>query len=297
MRPVIAVLLAIATATLYALSTSVQAIEARRTSRTTALRASLLARLARRPLWLAGAAAGVVAWPMQAAALAVGSVALVQPALGFGLVVLLLLGVLVLGEHVGRRELAGVSAIVAAVAVLAWAAPSETGTFTSGGTWAVGIVAVLLAPAPYVLRAARLSGGLPTSIAAGLGWAWVGLVTSLVDVSLADRRWLAAVGWAVLVGLLSFGTLIAEMTSLQSWPATRAVPIAFGLEMLVPAMLAPGLTHAAPPHPVAFGLGLAVAFAGAVLLGGSRAVATAASAPPRPAPLGEASEPSYSRAE
>src|SRR5581483_3113732 len=98
--------------------------------------------------------------------------------------------------------------------------------------------------------------------------------------SLADRRWLAAVGWAVLVGLLSFGTLLAEMTALQTWPATRAVPIAFGLEMLVPAMLAPALTHASPPHPVAFGVALGVASAGAVLLGGSRAVARAAVAPP-----------------
>lgn len=279
MRAVFAVLLAVATATLYALSTSVQALEARRTPSSTALRASLLTRLARRPLWLAGTAAGAVAWPMQAAALAVGSVALVQPALGAGLIVLLGLGTFVLGESVGRRELAGVFAIVVAVGVLGWAAPSETGAFSSGGTWVVGICAVVLAPAPFVLRLARLFGGLPTSIVAGLGWAWVGLVTSLVDVSLADRRWLVAVGWALVVGVLSLGALLAEMTALQTWPATRAVPIAFGLEMLVPALLAPALTHARPPHPVAFGLALAVASTGAVLLGGSRAVARAAVAP------------------
>ncbi|HZP72546.1 MAG TPA: hypothetical protein VFA97_04110 [Gaiellaceae bacterium] len=279
MRTVFAILLAFATATLYALSTSVQALEARRTPTSTALRASLLARLARRRLWLAGTAAGAIAWPMQAGALAVGSVALVQPALGAGLVVLLVLGTVVLGESVGFRELAGVAAVVAAVAVLAWAAPAETGAFTSGGTWAVGVVAVVLAPAPYVLRAARLSGGLATSIVAGVGWAWVGLVTSLVDVSLADRRWLAAVAWAIAVGGLSFGALLVEMTALQTWPATRAVPIAFGLEMLLPAVLAPALAHDRPPHAVAFGVALLVACGGALLLGGSRAVARAAAAP------------------
>ena len=92
-------------------------------------------------------------------------------------------------------------AIVGAVAVLGWAAPAETGAFTSGGTWVVGGVALVLAPAPYLLRAARLSGGLPTSIVAGLAWAWVGLVTSLVDISLADHRWLVAAAWGVAVGV------------------------------------------------------------------------------------------------
>lgn len=275
MRAALAVLLAALTAALYALSTSVQALEARRTPRSSALRVSLLARLVQRPLWLAGTAAGAVAWPLQAAALAVGSVALVQPALGAGLVVLLVLGAFVLGESVGLRELAGVAAIVAAVAVLAWAAPAETGAFTSAGTWAVGVVAVLLGPAPYVLRAAGLSGGLPTSLVAGVGWAWVGLVTSLVDVAVADRRWLVAFAWAIAVGGISFGAVLSEMTALQTWPATRAVPIAFGLEMLLPAALAPALTHDTPPHAAAFGLALAVACGGAVLLGGSRAVARA----------------------
>src|SRR3954468_5259904 len=104
MRSALAVLLAFATATLYALATSLQALEARRTPRSTALRASLIVRLARRPLWLAGTAAGVLAWPMQAAALALGSVALVQPAQGFGLVVLLVLRVVCLPGTVGATR-------------------------------------------------------------------------------------------------------------------------------------------------------------------------------------------------
>jgi hypothetical protein len=86
---------------------------------------------------------------------------------------------------------------------------------------------------------------------------------------------------------MSFGTLLAEMTSLQSWPATRAVPIAFGLEMILPAALAPALTHAAPPHPIAFTLGLGIASLAVVLLGTSRAVARAAAAPQGAAPLTE----------
>jgi drug/metabolite transporter (DMT)-like permease len=275
-KAALAVLLAIVTSALYAFATSVQALEARVTPRETALRASLLARLVRRRVWLAGTAAGLVAWPVQAAALSLGSVALVQPALGFGLVVLLLLGVGFLGEHVGPREVAGVALVIGAVAILGFAAPAETGEFTSVGRWVVGIGAAVIAPAPYLLRRLGLDGGLATSLAAGLGWAWVGLATSLVDVSLADRRWLVAVGWAAAVGVMSFGALLAEMTSLQTWPATRAIPVSFGIEMLLPAILAPALTRGSPPHPVAFAVALGVACVAAVLLGSSPAVAKAA---------------------
>lgn len=272
----LSVLLAALAASLYSLSTSLQALEARRTPHETALRASLIARLARRPLWLGGTAAGVLAWPLQAVALALGSVALVQPSLGLGLVVLLVLGVGVLHERIGAREIAGVLAIAAAVGVLGSAAPKETGAFTTGGTWAIGLALLVVAPAPYALRAFGRVGGLPTSLAAGLGWAWVGLGTSLLDLQVAERRWLAALAWGVGVGVASWGALLGEMTSLQRWPATRAIPIAFGIEMLVPAAVAPALTRASPPHPVLFGAALGVAAAGAVLLGGSRAVARAA---------------------
>ncbi|HVC85847.1 MAG TPA: hypothetical protein VNC40_00325 [Gaiellaceae bacterium] len=276
MRALLAVCLATVTASFYALATSLQALEARRAPEHEALRASLIARLLRRPLWLAGTAAGLAAWPLQAVALSLGSVALVQPALGFGLVVLLVLGVSVLHETVGVREVAGAVLITSAVAILGWAAPSETGSFTTAGTWAVGLTLVVVAPAPYLLRFARRAGGLPTSVAAGLGWAWVGLGTSLLDVAVAERHIVVAVAWGAGIAVASWGALLDEMTSLQTWAATRAIPIAFGLEMLVPAAVSPFLTHRQPPHPVPFALALALACVGAGVLGSSRAVARAA---------------------
>jgi hypothetical protein len=72
------------------------------------------------------------------------------------------------------------------------------------------------------------------------------------------------------------------MTALQTWPATRAIPIAFAFEMLLPAALLPALTRAAPPHPIAFVGALVLAGAAAVLLGGSKAVAQAAAPPAEP---------------
>lgn len=275
MSAVFAVLLAMGASSLYALSSSAQALEARRTPPSTALRLSLIARLVRRPVWLAGTAAGLAAWLLQAGALALGSVGLVQPSLGFGLVVLLVLAAALLHESFGRRELGGVLAIAAAIALLGWAAPHETGRYSASGGAVVLAGAVAFAAAPVLLRQLGLASGLPTSLAAGLGWAWLGLATSLVDDALADRHYLDALLWGVAVAATSWAALLAEMTSLQTWPATRAVPIAFGLEMIVPAVLDPILAQAAPPHPFAFGAALVIAGGGAFVLGTSPVVARA----------------------
>jgi hypothetical protein len=271
-RAFIAILLAAATSSLYALSTALQALEAREAPGEHALRASLLGRLARRRVWLLGGALGIAGWALQAVALSLASIALVQPALGLGLVVLLVLGKVMLGEAVGTREIAGVAAIGAAVAVLGWSAPAETGSFTTGGTWAVGLTLPLVAVAPFAMRATGRAGGLATSVCAGLGWAWVGLGTALADGAAADRRFVGAVVWAAGVLVASWSALLAEMTSLLAWPATRAIPIAFGLEMVTPAALAPLLTRHTPPHVLPFAAALVAAGAGAALLGSSRSV-------------------------
>ena len=277
MRALIAVGLATVGSSLYALSAALQALEARDAPPESALRASLLAGLVRRRVWLIGGLVGIVGWALQAAALALASVSLVQPALGLGLVVLLLLGARMLGERVGAREVGGGVAIAGAVAVLGWAAPSETGSFTPAGTWAVGVALIVVAALPYVLRAVGHAGGLPTSVAAGLGWAWLGLGTALVDASLADRRFIVSLAWGLGVVIAGWSALLSEQTALQTWPATRSIPISFGLEMAAPAAVAPFLTHHGfgPLHGAPFLLALAVACGGAAVLGSSRSVARA----------------------
>lgn len=272
----IAVVLGGVTSSLYALSTSLQALEARRSSAGTALRASLLSGLVRRPLWVAGTAAGLLAWPIQALALSLASVAVVQPALGLGLVVLLVLGVRLLHERIGPAEVGGALALAVAIAALGWSAPPESASFTRGGQVAIAALLVLAAAGPYALRLARRAGGLPTSVTAGLAWAAVGLATVLIDSSLAGRHWLAALAWGTGVAAAGWSGLLSEMTALQTWPATRAIPVVFGLEMAVPAALAPFLTLARPAHLLTFVAALALAVAGAAALGSARAVAHAA---------------------
>jgi hypothetical protein len=279
-RQLAAVFLALLTSLLYAAASALQALEARRVPTSSALRASLLATLARRRLWIAGGVASILGWVCEAGALALASVELVQPALGLGLIALLALGVRFLHERVGVIEVVGAAAIAGAVAVLAWAAPTGSTTFTAGGTWAVGIALVLTAAAPLVLRAAGSPGGLGTSVAAGLGWACVGLATALLVDAIREHRWLVFAVWSVAVVVASAAALLAEMTALQFWAATRAVPLVFALEMGVPAAAAPLVAHADPRHPAVFGIALAVACAGAVAVGRSRTVAVQLGAQP-----------------
>ena len=276
MRVFVAILLGGLTSTLYALSTTLQALEARQAPAETALRASLLMRLVRRPLWLLGTAAGLIAWPIQAIALSLASIAIVQPALGLGLIVLLILGARLLHERVGAREIVGAAAITGSIAVLGWAAPPETGAFTRTGEIVVIALIAVAAGAPYLLRAVGRADGLPTSIAAGIGWAAVGLATALIDDSIAGRDVVPLLLWGAGAAAAGWSGLLSEMSALQKWPATRSIPVVFAIEMALPAALAPIITKTGPSHSAAFVAALVVAVGGAVLLGSSRVVAAAA---------------------
>ena len=96
-RPVMAsivlgVVAACTASVMYNLGVALQALEARVMPAAQGLRPSLIGDLAHRPRWLAGTALGVVGWPLQAAALLLAPLTVVQPALAFGLVLLLVLG-------------------------------------------------------------------------------------------------------------------------------------------------------------------------------------------------------------
>jgi drug/metabolite transporter (DMT)-like permease len=276
-RSVAAILLAAAAASFYAFSTMLQALEARRAPIESALRSSLLISLFQKRAWLLGSAVGAVGWALQAGALTFASIALVQPALGLGLVVLLVFSNRLLAKKVGRREIGGALTVVAGVAVLGWAAPSGIDHFTANGRSGVAVVGGFVVVAPRVLRHAGLTRGLVMSIVAGLGWAWVGVATALVDRALAHGHWVDAALWGGGAGLVSWSSLLIGMSALQVWSATRSWPITFALEIATPAAFAPVLTHGGvgPAHGVPFGLALFVTCAGALVLGSSRSVARA----------------------
>src|SRR5207253_492631 len=120
-------------------------------------------------------------WALQAVALGLAPLTVVQPALAAGLVFLLAIGVWAMGERVGRTEVAAVLAIAAGVAGLGWAAPAHSTDHASSGALAL-VFAVFAAVAlvPYALaRRARRAEPL-LAAGAGVAFAFAGLAMKFV---------------------------------------------------------------------------------------------------------------------
>ena len=271
--------LALGAASCYETGYALQALEARRAPARHALRPALLAYLLRRPLWVGATLLSLAGWPLQILALAHAPLTLVQPTLALGLLLLLALGIRVLGEPVGRRELAAVLVIIAAVGLIAWAAPTEPGEVPRDA----GLVAVLAALAavtitPYVVLAARRRS--PTVllvVGAGAADGLAAFVAKLIAEDASAGIWGAAAAWAALVGTVVALGVISESTALQRAAATRVAPAVLVMQITIPVILAPligGESWADTPLGGAVLVGaVAMVAAGVVLLGSSPAVA------------------------
>jgi drug/metabolite transporter (DMT)-like permease len=260
-----------------------QALEARVAGAQYALRVSLLGQLARNGRWLAATALSLLGWPLQVLALSLAPLALVQPTLALGLLLLLFLGTRVLGERVGRRELAAVALVIAGIAGLAAAAP-ERSTVT-GGTGMTIAFAVLagLAVVPYVRR--RRQAGLLAVLATGAADSVAALAAKLVAGDLAEGRWGFAVALAALAAGAGALATLSEMSALQRLPATRVAPIVLAFQITVPVVVVAAVGgedwSSTPLGGAVVAAGLVAVVAGAVVLAASRPVSTLI-APPAP---------------
>jgi len=254
-----------------------QALEARRAGGGARLRASLLGRLIKRPRWVAGTALSGAGALLQVYALTLAPLTIVQPVLALGLVLLLVLSSVVLHERVGRRELAGVAAIVGGVVVVTLVA--DPGVGGSGDPLGVAALALLLGTAvalPFALRA-RVQDARVRVIAAAAGDAWAAIGLKLVADALDSGNWLVAAAWAASAGLAGFLALTAEMSALQRIAATRVAPVVVSAQVLVPVIAGP-LVFDEPwadtvPERLLLGVAISAVAGGAALLGGSTAVA------------------------
>jgi drug/metabolite transporter (DMT)-like permease len=269
--------LAFTTAILYATAVGLQALEARQAPAEQHLRVSLLARLVRRPRWLIGTGLALLGWVAQVGALLLIPLTLVEPALAMSLVVLLGIGSRVLGEHVGTREIASVTTMVAGIALLAWAAPARESEHADGAgvLIAIGILAVF-ALVPYGLSMLGRPAGLFIAVGAGAAYAIDGLATKFFSDDFANSAWIGLISWGLIMGLAAGVATLSEMSALQLRPATQVAPIIFALTTLVPVALAPvlaGETWSDDPWlRVALGASLLLIVGGASVLATSPAV-------------------------
>lgn len=269
---------AITASVLFDVAVALQALETRRVTHRHALRPSLLVNLVQRRVWLLATGLALLGWPFQVAALALAPLTVVQPALAAGLLLLLVLGVRILHEHVGKREVGGVLAIVVGVAGITWAAPSHTDKHGSPTVLAIafGLLAVPML-LPYLPKLRRSGASMLVVLSAGFAYSWTGLSSKLLSDHLLAHAWLAALGWVAVTAVAGLIGLLSEMSSLQRRPATQVAPIVFVIQMVVPVMLAPLLGseswESTPLGGGAIAIFLLVVAAGTAALASSPAVA------------------------
>jgi drug/metabolite transporter (DMT)-like permease len=127
----------------------------------------LLVRMARRPLWLAGIAADGIGFALQAVALTLGRLAVVQPVLVSSVVFALPLGAKFTGQRIHRIDVVAALLVTAAlVAFLTIADPSGGRDDAPLGEWLItgGVIATVVVPLGFLARGLR-----PSAKAALLG--------------------------------------------------------------------------------------------------------------------------------
>ena len=234
--------LALAAACCYETGYALQAIEARKAPAKKALKPSLIGYLLTRPLWVGATLLSLLGWPLQILALAHAPLTLVQPVLALGLLLLLVLGVRILGEHVGPREIAAVVLIIASVGVFAWAAPREISEVQRGAglVVALSILAVVtLLPYAIGILGRRTYPMLLLVASAGAADGMAAFVAKIVAQDATEGALLAVVAWAALVAAVVIVGVVSESTALQKFAATRVAPTVLVMQIVIPVVLAP----------------------------------------------------------
>jgi drug/metabolite transporter (DMT)-like permease len=268
---------ALVASALFYVGVVLQALEARSAPRELGLRLSLLGRLLRRPRWLLGLVLGIVGIGPQVVALGHAPFVVVQPALAAGLLIVLVLGSRMLEESVGGLEVAGVIAIIAGIALVAWGAPPHTETHR-GGAAVIAVVVALGAGAllPFPLRGSRLDSPTLVMVASGFGFAAGNVATKLFGDDVGRGHYANAAAWAIVGLTMGVAATLTNMTAFQRRDATVVVPVLTSVQTFLPLVLEPFFLRERWSSADFYGLpiaaGLAIALAGTVLLTRTRAV-------------------------
>jgi len=251
--------------------------EARRVSGDLALHPSLLTGVLRRPMWRLAAGLDVLGWVLRTGALLVAPLTLVAPGMAVGLLMLLGLSALMLGERAGPTAFAGVITLSAGILLVVIHAPERSVSVASPGTWAVCVVGLAFGAAiAFIGRAngrdvdARL-----IALSAGFAWALNAVLAKLLADAISEGR-------AVLVGLALSATVVvtviaylAKTSALQAGQATVVESVIAVVNTMVPVALAPLLFGERwptdPEHAITLAIGVVLVGIGVWILSRSSA--------------------------
>ncbi|MCU1594643.1 MAG: hypothetical protein JWO12_2035 [Frankiales bacterium] len=259
---VLATTAALGAAAMFGLASALQHREAGQVEPT--LHPGLLLSLVKRPLWVLGSVADVGAVGLQAVALGLGSVALVQTLLVAGLPLAVLLSAVLARRGLHQHEVVGLVLCSSGLALLGPALASTPSSHTPSRADAVvaGVVLTTIVLALLAVRGRARFGGMLAGLASG---ATIGAGSVLLAVC-AHRfpDWSELLGsWALYAAVVvgGLGLLLAQV-AFQSGDLGAPLAALSVAEPVVSVVLAVTVLHEALPRS---GAGLAAAAAGTVL--------------------------------
>lgn len=223
------ILVALGAALSFALAAVFQQEAARSADPGSSLTPRLLLILAHRPRWLAGVALLLCGYGLQALALSSGPVAVVQPVVATELAFAIPLGIWRGHRRAGRREWAGIVAVLAGVSILLWiASPLSGSAQPSRADWLLCLIpagAVIIALLTVSLRVEGPRRAVLLGAAAGLSFSLLAILTKAVTHNLADDVGATFANWEIyLLVALGIGALVISQSAYQAGPLALSMP-------------------------------------------------------------------------
>src|SRR5439155_6930290 len=139
-----------------------------------------------------------------------------------------------------RADVAGVVAMIAGIALVAWGAPAHTESQRGAGQ--VALVVGLVGAAsfvPFFLKSRRGEPAMAVILGSALGFGTNSIAIKLLSDGVSAGHYFVAAVWLAVAAGAALAALVSEMTALQLRPATVVVPISFATQTFIPIVLAP----------------------------------------------------------
>lgn len=203
----------------------------------------LLVRLVQHRRWLVGSAIALLGWPLQAFALTRAPLTVVQPLLAVGLIIPLVFGKRMLGDHVRWADVLNIGLLVAGASLLVALAPPRSNVtgVSVQLVIALAVMATALVGALLFAAVARQRRGLMLMIAAGIGFALSSIATKLLADAFSRSEWVVLALWCATAAAAGIIALIGEMNALQIAAASTVAAVVLALETIIPVILSPFL--------------------------------------------------------
>jgi drug/metabolite transporter (DMT)-like permease len=224
----LAIVLALLTAFLYALSNVLELTEAEQIPDEYALRVGLMTRLVRRPRWLLGLLCDVFGYISQAAALALAAVVFVEPILALAIVISLILGAAMTKRRLRPGDWVCAAVLSGGLALFLYEVPP-----TGGHEFVPTDRAVIAGPITFAvivacIAAAKPSRGAPRAallgVAAGICFAAAAVLTKGVVQYLGDGIFAWIPHWeSYALAAVSIGGVIVGQSAFQTGALAASV--------------------------------------------------------------------------